>query len=70
MTILVTGGAGFIGSNLLHHLVKNVDQNIELVKRILFILDKDLNMIEYVQDRLGHDRRYSTDITKIKNEIG
>jgi len=44
--------------------------NIELVKRILFILDKDPNMIEYVQDRPGHDRRYSTDITKIKNEIG
>lgn len=27
------------------------------------------NMIEYVEDRPGHDRRYSTDISKIKNEI-
>lgn len=44
--------------------------NIDLVKKILFILDKGQNMIEYVQDRPGHDRRYSTDITKIKDEIG
>ena len=44
--------------------------NIDLVKKILFILDKSQNMIEYVQDRPGHDRRYSTDITKIKDEIG
>ena len=27
------------------------------------------NMIEYVKDRPGHDLRYSTDITKIKNEL-
>lgn len=45
-------------------------KNIDLVKKILFILNKSQSMIEYVQDRPGHDRRYSTDITKIKNEIG
>lgn len=44
--------------------------NIQLVEKILLILNKSQNMIEYVKDRPGHDRRYSTDITKIKNEIG
>ena len=27
------------------------------------------DMIEYVKDRPGHDRRYSTDITKIRHEL-
>jgi len=27
------------------------------------------NMIEYIQDRPGHDRRYSADITKINSEL-
>ena len=27
------------------------------------------SMIEYVEDRPGHDRRYSTDITKIHHEL-
>ncbi len=43
--------------------------NIELVKKILDRMNLSENMIEYVDDRLGHDRRYSTDITKIKNEL-
>ena len=33
-------------------------------------MNKDESMIEYVKDRPGHDRRYSTDISKIKTEIG
>jgi len=32
-------------------------------------MNMDDSMIEYVKDRPGHDRRYSTDITKIKNEL-
>jgi dTDP-glucose 4,6-dehydratase len=44
--------------------------NLDLVKRILSIMNKDESMIEYVKDRPGHDRRYSTDISKIKTEIG
>ena len=27
-------------------------------------------MIEFVEDRPGHDFRYSTDITKIRNTLG
>jgi dTDP-glucose 4,6-dehydratase len=43
--------------------------NIDLVKKILAIMKKDENMIEYVKDRPGHDRRYSTDISKIRSEL-
>jgi len=41
-----------------------------IVKKILDILNKSYDMIEYVDDRPGHDKRYSIDCTKIKNEIG
>lgn len=45
-------------------------ENIELIKMILHLMNKDESMIEYIEDRPGHDIRYSTDISKIKNEIG
>jgi len=44
--------------------------NIEIVKLILKKLGKDDSLIEYVKDRLGHDRRYAIDSTKIQNELG
>jgi dTDP-glucose 4,6-dehydratase len=44
-------------------------KNIDLVRMILDRMDMKENMIEYVQDRPGHDRRYSTDITKIRHEL-
>ncbi len=37
----------------------------ELTDTILQILGLDESMIEYVEDRLGHDRRYSIDIGKV-----
>ena len=40
--------------------------NIKLTRMILRLLNKSDNMIKYVPDRLGHDRRYSLDSTKIK----
>ena len=43
--------------------------NINLVKKILQMMKKDESMIEYVTDRPGHDRRYSTSIKKIKEEL-
>jgi dTDP-glucose 4,6-dehydratase len=45
-------------------------KNIDLVKRIISIMQKDESMIEFVEDRPGHDFRYSTDITKIRNTLG
>ncbi len=44
--------------------------NIEIVKRILNLMGKGEDMIEYVQDRPGHDRRYAVDWSTIKNELG
>lgn len=44
--------------------------NIETVKLILSKLEMDDSFIEYVTDRPGHDRRYSLDVSKLKNELG
>ena len=40
--------------------------NLELTSKILELLGKDESYIRYVEDRKGHDRRYSLDCTKIK----
>lgn len=44
--------------------------NIEIIKKLLKILDKSEDLIEYVKDRPGHDRRYAIDAAKIKRELG
>ena len=36
MTILVTGGAGFIGSNLIHYLIGNTDHEIINVDKLTY----------------------------------
>lgn len=43
--------------------------NLEVVEKIIKILGKDENSIEFVKDRPGHDRRYAIDWSKIKNEL-
>lgn len=44
-------------------------KNIDIVKLILKKLGKSDELIEYVKDRPGHDRRYAIDSTKIQNEL-
>jgi len=44
--------------------------NIELTKKILKLMGKGEEMIEFVKDRLGHDLRYAMDFSKAKNELG
>ena len=44
--------------------------NLEVIRKILKIMGKDENLIEYVKDRPGHDRRYAVDWSKIKKELG
>jgi dTDP-glucose 4,6-dehydratase len=40
--------------------------NLDLTHRLLDLLGADESMIEPVADRLGHDRRYSVDTTKVR----
>ena len=42
--------------------------NKTIVEKILDILEKPHSMIEHVEDRPGHDKRYSIDCTKIENQ--
>jgi dTDP-glucose 4,6-dehydratase len=44
--------------------------NKELTRRLLALCGSDESSIEPVADRLGHDRRYSVDCTKIREELG
>lgn len=69
----VAGKSYNIGGN-------NEKQNIEVVTTICDLLDGKLgplangqprrSLITYVKDRLGHDRRYAIDATRIREEIG
>lgn len=54
-------------------------ENITIVETICDLIDKvtesekkqsKRNLIEFVKDRPGHDRRYAIDATKLKNELG
>jgi len=44
--------------------------NIEIIKKILKLMNKEESFIEYVKDRPGHDRRYAIDWSTIKQELG
>ena len=44
--------------------------NIDLTKKILRLMGRDESSISYVEDRKGHDIRYSVDISKISRELG
>jgi dTDP-glucose 4,6-dehydratase len=59
----VSGEVYNIGGN-------NERNNLELTHSILEVMGMGEDRIEYVTDRLGHDRRYAIDATKIKTELG
>lgn len=59
----VSGEVYNIGGN-------NEKANIEIVKLLIDALGKSEELITYVQDRPGHDRRYAIDNTKITTELG
>lgn len=59
----INGGVYNIGG-------ENERTNVEIVKLILALLGKPESLIKYVKDRLGHDRRYAIDSTKLKQELG
>ncbi|MBT3393407.1 MAG: dTDP-glucose 4,6-dehydratase [Elusimicrobiaceae bacterium] len=57
------GGIYNIGGN-------NEKTNMEITKIVLEGMGKDESSIKYVEDRLGHDKRYAIDSSKMKNELG
>jgi dTDP-glucose 4,6-dehydratase len=44
--------------------------NLELTHQLLALLGKPRTLIRHVTDRLGHDRRYAIDCSKIEGELG
>ena len=48
----------------------NEVDNLTIVKKILKIMDKPEELIEFVEDRPGHDFRYSMSSEKISNDLG
>lgn len=65
LIVLMKGVAGEvynIGGN-------NEQENITIVKKILAILNKPESLIQFVQDRPGHDKRYAIDATKIRTKL-
>ncbi len=49
---------------------ENEMPNIKIIELIIGHLNKSRNLIKYVKDRPGHDRRYAIDASKIKSELG
>lgn len=47
----------------------NEKTNLELIQQLLQLLDKPRDLIQFVTDRPGHDRRYAVDATKISKEL-
>ena len=45
-------------------------KNIDIAHEIIKLMQKGMNVIRYVPDRLGHDLRYAIDSSKIQRELG
>ena len=59
------GGNNEITNNQIAEiLIRKLDEKLKRTK------GKSLKLIQYVEDRLGHDKRYAIDSSKIKNELG
>ena len=69
--LLIAGEQGFPGEtyNIGSDHVKEVT-NIELVQKICDMMNKSYSLIEHIQDRPGHDRRYSISSYKIRIDLG
>jgi len=48
----------------------NEKTNLELIRRLLELLDKPQSLIQFVTDRPAHDRRYALDCARITTELG
>ena len=66
MSVLMKGKSG----ESYNMSANNEIDNLAIIKKILSLMDKSPDMIEFVEDRPGHDFRYSMDSSKIKQELG
>ncbi len=48
----------------------NEKTNLELIRKLLELLNKPQSLIQFVTDRPAHDRRYAVDCTRITTELG
>jgi dTDP-glucose 4,6-dehydratase len=64
--VLEKGGSG----EIYNISAANEVSNIEIVGRILDLLDKPEDLITFVEDRPGHDIRYSLDSSRIRSKLG
>ena len=48
----------------------NERTNLEVVRAVLGVLGKPESLISHIEDRPGHDRRYSMDASKVQAELG
>ena len=64
-TVLEAGEAG----EVYNVSAGNEVANVEIVKKILALLNKPENLITYVEDRPGHDTRYSLDSAKLTAKL-
>ena len=46
------------------------EQNLDVIHQILELLDKPRDLIQFVTDRPGHDRRYAIDASLLRRELG
>ncbi len=66
LMVFLSGGPGEV-----YNIGGNAERtNIQVVEEILRILGKPRDLITFVKDRPGHDRRYAIDSTKIREKLG
>ena len=84
--IVVTGGCGFIGSNFVHHVVREhpgvhvtvLDKltyagnpdNLTVLREIFKVFGRPEDDFDWARDRPGHDRCYVIDAAKLRRELG
>ena len=60
-----------MGQSLIYNIPGNYETtNLALIKKILGLLNKSDELISFVKDRPGHDRRYSITSNHLRKEIG